>query len=244
MDASFAGVRPTPWGAVVTDGRYPRIWDANYARVERPASFAEVAAELTPALRQAGVDIFHVLMLDPETDPALLASLSSIGHRLAWDVVMDVASGSLPAPTREIVELTDGPELWEAVTTSLEVFGVAPGDEMAQLRAIEAEVLLPGGKRWYAIREDGHVVSIAALHVLDGVGYLDNVATVPAARGRGYASDLVRRAVRDAADASDRTILLADPADAPVVALYERLGFREVTRFASTKGPVPQGTNL
>jgi hypothetical protein len=243
MDALFAGVRPTPWGAVVTDDRYPRIWDANYARVERPASLADVAAELTPALRRAGVGIFHVVLLDPETDPALLASLSTIGHRLAWDVVMDVASGSLPAPTGEVVELADGPALWEAVTTSLELFGVTPGDEMVQLRRSRPTCSCPAasaGTR--SARRAGWCRSRRCT---------SSTAWVPRQRrhgprgaGRGYASDLVLRVVRDAAHSSDRTILLVDPGDASVVALHARLGFGEVTRFASTKGPIPQGTNL
>ncbi|MFN8232070.1 MAG: hypothetical protein U0V56_00825 [Actinomycetota bacterium] len=34
LDAHFGSVLPTTWGAVVTDGRFPAIWDANYARVD------------------------------------------------------------------------------------------------------------------------------------------------------------------------------------------------------------------
>src|SRR2546425_1106997 len=34
LDGAFERVEPTWWGAVVTDRRYPLIWDVNYARVE------------------------------------------------------------------------------------------------------------------------------------------------------------------------------------------------------------------
>lgn len=244
MDEMFAVVEPTPWGAVVTDARYPRIWDANYARVERPASLADVASALEPALRAAGAEVFHVVVFDPVGSTSLLTELSSRGHRLGWDMVLQARSGSADAPRHEVEILPDGPELWDAVTTSLDVFGIEPDEAVAQLRAIETDVMLPGGKRWYAIRDAGRVVSIAALLTIDGVGYIDNVATVPQARGRGFASDLVRAIVRDAAAGSQRTVLLADPDEPRIVEMYRRLGFSEAGRLASTKGPIPQLTNL
>jgi ribosomal protein S18 acetylase RimI-like enzyme len=246
MDDLFADVVPTAWGAVVTDGRYPRIWDANYARIERPATLDQVAAALGPALRRARADVFHVVMLDVERTSGLLAELSSAGHRLAWDVVMEVASGALDGPAHDIEVLEDGAELREAITTSLGVFGIEPAEALAQLQALEADVMVPGGKRWYGVREAGRIVSIAARLTTAGVTYVDNVATVPEARGRGYASDIVRAIVRDAGSVSERTVLLADPGDERVVAMYGRLGFTEVGRIASTKGPIPppQPTNL
>ena len=35
MDALLARVEPAPWGAVVADPRFPLIWDANHARIDR-----------------------------------------------------------------------------------------------------------------------------------------------------------------------------------------------------------------
>lgn len=75
--------------------------------------------------------------------------------------------------------------------------------------------------------------------LLEGVGYLDNVATFPQARGRGLASSIVTGAIELAREAgADHVSLFADPDNAAVVRMYERLGFREVGRLASTKGPV------
>ncbi len=82
-------------------------------------------------------------------------------------------------------------------------------------------------------------MALAALVQLEGVGYLDNVATFPEARGRGIASAIVARAIELArGSGAEHVSLFADPDALPVVRMYERLGFREVGRLASTKGPV------
>ena len=56
VDARLERVAPQPWGAVVTDPRYPLIHDANYARVDDGAGLTldVVRRALEPALRRAG----------------------------------------------------------------------------------------------------------------------------------------------------------------------------------------------
>ncbi len=109
-----------------------------------------------------------------------------------------------------------------------------------QLRRIEEETFSTEHKRWLGVRDDdGAIVALAALVQLEGVGYLDNVATFPEARGRGMASAIVSRAIELArGSGAEHVSLFADPNALPVVRMYERLGFREVGRLASTKGPV------
>jgi ribosomal protein S18 acetylase RimI-like enzyme len=245
LDALFSDVRPTWWGAVVTDGRFPRIWDANYARVDEPAASlgaAEVEAELLPPLAAAGVDVFHVVTFHPEVTTGLLAELSSRGHRLTWDLVMDAEARPVRAPVTDLTveELPPDDALWDRVADSLALFGVEPADAVTQLRRIESEVLAPGGKRWFGVRDaEGAVVSLGALLLLEGVGYVDNVVTFPQARGRGAASAVTARIVVEARDAGAANVcLFADPDDAPVVGMYRRLGFRDAGRLAATRGPV------
>jgi hypothetical protein len=38
LDGLFGAPETTWWGAVVTDPRFPTIWDANYARIDRPVT--------------------------------------------------------------------------------------------------------------------------------------------------------------------------------------------------------------
>lgn len=243
LDGLFSDVSPAWWGAVVTDGRFPRIWDANYARVDEPATDLgahEVLAALEPAARAAGAELLHVVSLRPESTTRLLSELSTAGHRLTWDLLMRIDAPPRLDDDVLVEPLADSPELWGAVGDSLALFGVEPGEAVDQLRSIERTVLAPGGKRWFGVRgDDGTLVSLGALHLLDGVGYVDNVATVPAARGRGFAGAITVRLVREAREAGAApTFLLADPDDEPVVRLYRRLGFLPVGRLASTKGPL------
>ena len=68
-----------------------------------------------PALRAAGADLFHVVVFDPEDSTELLADLSRRGHRLGWDVVLDVAADDVAAREPPVEALADGDELWDAV---------------------------------------------------------------------------------------------------------------------------------
>jgi ribosomal protein S18 acetylase RimI-like enzyme len=243
LDSCLAHVEPAWWGAVVTDARFPAIWDINYARIDSAApdlTLREVASELLPALSDVGTETFHVVSFQPEETTGLLVELSTLGHTLSWDLVMDLTAEPLVSPTDVRVEpLGPGDELWSRVEESLTLFGNAPV-VAEQLREIEEATFAAGHKRWLGVRDDaGTIVALAALLILEGVGYLDNVATFPQARGRGLASSIVARAIDLAGEAGAHHVsLFADPDDVAVVRMYERLGFREVGRLVSTRGPV------
>ena len=241
LDDRLSSVAPTRWGALVTDGRFPAIWDANYARIDSPVEglrLLEVSDVLVPALERVGAQTFHVVSFFPEETRDVLAELSLRGHTLSWDVVMRFDGDTAPHDRSIVVEeLRTGAELWDTVQASLSLFEITDPEAVRQLRRLEKEVL-SSNKRWFGVREDDELVSVAALVELAGVGYLDNVATFPRARGKGYGSALVACAVDTAlAGAAEHVYLLADP-DGPV-RMYERLGFREVGRLGSTRGPIP-----
>jgi ribosomal protein S18 acetylase RimI-like enzyme len=243
LDELHFHAEPTWWGAVVTEARFPAIWDFNYARVDVPApdlTLSEVAAALLPALAEVGTDTFHVLFFHAEETTDLLVELSTIGHTLSWDLVMDLRDEPTVRPVDVRVEpLEAGDELWSRVRDSLSLFGndAAVAD---QLTSIEQETFSAGHKRWLGVRDDdGEIVALAALVLLEDVGYLDNVATFPQARGRGLASSIVSRAIDLArGSGADHVSLFAEPDDVAVVHMYERLGFREAGRLASTRGSV------
>ena len=124
---------------------------------------------------------------------------------------------------------------------------VAPGEMVlrpAQPLGMRPRIerrLAPAGKLWFAVRgEDGTPVSLGTLLVLDGTGYIDNVATDPAARGRGYAGAIVTRIGRETHRAGAvGPFLLCDPGAPATVRFYERLGFAPAGFLASTKGTTP-----
>jgi ribosomal protein S18 acetylase RimI-like enzyme len=244
FDGLAADVEHTAWGAVVTDARSPDVWDNNYARVDRagPVSVREVEANLLPALRAVGTTVEHLVSFRHEAHGSLLDELSARGHRLSWDMVMVSTERPSRGAADTVEELVPGEELWDAAARALrDAFRVEPDSAVDQLIRLDREVLSPAGRRWFGVRDGGRdVVSVGTLLVLDGVAYVDDVATLPAARGRGHASAVVSRIVAEArASHADEVYLLVDPDAAPVIAMYERLGFRDAGRLASTRGPMP-----
>jgi ribosomal protein S18 acetylase RimI-like enzyme len=246
MDSCFGSVRPTSWGAVVTDARFPAIWDANYGRVDVPTS-GLAPDEVVPVVRDAvagiGADLLHLVCFAPDPDDGLLPALVSRGHRLSWDAVLELAAADPADPaSAPVEELAPDRELFARVRASFELFGVEGEPARTQLGRIEEQVLTPAGKRWFGVRDGGRIEALGALVVLEGVGYIDNIATFPAARGRGYAGAVTARIAREARAAGvDHVFLIADPGEPAVLRLYGRLGFREIGRIASTKGPLGDG---
>lgn len=246
LDGLFGRVEPTWWGAVVTDGRFPAVWDANYARVDVAAAdltLADVEASLLPALLETGSSVQHVVSFQPHATERLLRELADRGHRLTWDLVMDLEVGPPADVSWQVEALPNGPELWGRVRESLALFGIDDDATADQLARIERDVLAPGSKRWFGVRDDaGDLASLGALLVLDDIGYIDNVATFPRARGRGLASAVTAHMIGVAVESgASHVCLFADPDDRSVVGMYERLGFRHAGVLAATRGPVDPG---
>ena len=234
QDALFDRVEPAWWGAIVSDPRYPRVQEPNYARVEteQPVGLAEVEEALLPAMSRCGCRRAHVVVFRPEEQTDLLVDASTRGDPILWDLVMEHSGVTGWDPRVEEVESFDG-AFWRAHRESLAWFDVKDPGVVDEIAAIERDLLIPAGRRWFTTRHDGASVAFAALLVLEGVGYIEHVATVPQARRRGYASALARHAASESADAgAEPTYLLAER-DGPATALYEGIGFRPVTTIAS-----------
>ena len=239
LDAAMERVVETPWGAVVTDSRYPSIWDVNYARVdaERDVPLADVQGVLDRELARTGARHEHVVCFFPELQTGLLSELGRSGNRISWDIVMIFRGGTPEPPPAEVEEVTTFDDsFWNAVRTSLAAFDVTEPASLDQLMHLEREVAIPDGKRWFAIRPSPAEAPLAlgALIEHEGVAYLDHIVTMPEARRRGYASAIVRRIVQVANDdGMERTTLLADRGGRPAE-LYRRLGFEDLTYVASS----------
>ena len=82
--------------------------------------------------------------------------------------------------------------------------------------------------RYFGAPAEGPVLSYAKLYCRRGVGQVEDVATVPAARGRGLARAAVLAAVEASrAAGDDLTFLVADDDGWPKE-LYAKLGFDRV----------------
>ncbi|HET7870246.1 MAG TPA: GNAT family N-acetyltransferase [Actinomycetota bacterium] len=239
LDSAFETVEPAWWGGVVADSRFPAIWDVNYARVETDdaaLSLGEVESSLLPVMDRIGARHVHMVVFHPEELTALLSEASTRGDRLSWDTVMELR-GEAPDAASEIdVEEVDpnDPSFWPAYRASLGEFHITEQDAIRQLLDIERDVLIPAGKRWFAVRDAGRLLALGSLIGVEGEGYVDHVVTIPEARRRGYAGAVVRRISEEARRSNlDRVYLLTEP-EAQAASLYERLGFEAIGHIAST----------
>jgi len=230
----------TPWGAVASDDRYPLVWDANNATVLEAAgglTSAQIRAALTPALRKASAPYEHIEFWDTsETGPAL-EELRTIGERPDPDVVM-VLERLVPPGAGGRVQIREvtRPDLsfWSWYRESLREFGSAQSEELLdQMTARTADVFLPAGMRFYVGLLGGARAGYASLLSLGGVGYLDNVVTMPEFRRRGVATATVTAAARASLASGDRTVFLLAERDGEPQHLYERLGFQARTPIES-----------
>ena len=116
----------------------------------------------------------------------------------------------------------------DAARVLVEAFNV----ESDRIPALAAESLAaarrPGGASLLLLDHD-QPVAAARRVTLEGATYLSSIGTIPAVRGRGYASLLTAEAVRQAlAEGTTLVHLLADAEVDNAARLYARLGFESV----------------
>ena len=242
--------RPTryDWGYVETDPRYPDVWDANNASVLTPSvrlTLEDIIRELRPSLSSAGASREHIEFWEVSAGFPALEEARRIGMTERADVVMVFdPSSSIPRPGVEVDEVsTPGEDFWPWFKRSLSEFE-SPGalDErvLDQLVARTREVFVPVGERFFVTTIDGERAGYAALIRLEGVGYVDNVVTMPGYRRRGVASATVSAAVESSRSSGDEaTFLLAEEGGSPA-ALYERLGFSVASRVETLSRPLSE----
>jgi len=226
-------VRETSWGSIVTDTRYPRVYEANHASILRPApklTLEDVRNELLPALEEAGATHEHIEIMDADDDsPALRELLASPGEHDP-DLLMVYEGDGLiiQAPpgigVRELTEPDHG--FWEEYRLVPNEYGEPlPDQVLDEMLARVQELFVPSGERFFVGIVEGAIAGMVSVLTLEGVAYIDNVVTLPPFRGRGIATAGVTQAVSVSLEAgADAVFLLAEEGGAPQ-RLYERMGF-------------------
>ncbi len=222
---------PTPYGPVLVHERLNRVHDLNFLRGDQAgaASADELAGEAERVQAAAGIGHRRVNV----RDEASLARLEPGFVRLGWSperfvLMMRRREPDRPgqAEVREVDEPTLRPLWAEAIRhephgKDERLVQQILGHRRLIARAIPA--------RFFAAEADGRLVAHCELYAENGVAQVENVATLPAFRGRGLARALVLRAAEEAAGA-DLVFLVADADDWPHK-LYERLGFDTIGRY-------------
>jgi ribosomal protein S18 acetylase RimI-like enzyme len=247
-----ASLRPTPWGAIVTDSRYPRVYEANHASILRPApdlTLQDIRTELLPALEEAGATHEHIEVMDADDDcPALRDLLASPGKHDP-DVVM-VYEDEGPAGARRAgfhepegiqVEEVEHPDdsFWNLYRLVPNEYGERlPNEVLDQMLTRVRELFLPW-ERFYVGVVDGAIAGLVSVLTLEGVAYIDNVVTLPRFRRRGIATAAVTRAVSASLEAGAEMVFLLAEENGSPQRLYELLGFRVHRRCYGFTRPLP-----
>ena len=218
------------WGRVFTNRTHRRIWDFNFARVEREVGGEEVddlIADVDAAM--AGLGHRQVWMADDALGRKLGPLFSERGWKVERHVVMQLLRDPDRRPDTSRVIRVDENLAWPAREEWLRSYEDLADDEtmtqlLSQYRIVNA---LRGGED-YGVVDDGKVVSFALLRSHEAVAEVTDVATLEPYRKRGLARACVWRVVERARELGDDVVfLVADDQDWPKD-LYSKLGFDAV----------------
>src|SRR5262245_42643629 len=230
-DRCVERVVDTRFGPALFNDTHSTVWNLNVLRVELPgdASAEEIADEADRV--QAGLTHRRVILpvgaqelehgfrqLGWEADHFLFMVYRGNGEEVDTSRVEDIEPATLHGLREAIIREWQPDEDDETV---------------AQVIAADHLMWQAADGRIFGIVEEGEVVSSAQLYSDGRTAQVEEVATLPSHRGRGYAKQVVTKAVAEALAADHQFIFLVADGDAWPMAHYRRLGFEEVgSRFA------------
>lgn len=209
----------------VLDPELPQVWDSNYLIVERPDAEAEaVAAKAEQVLDGLGMGHRSVYTREPQWGAPLADALVKLGWEREDDLYLLLRrEPDRPAEVAvEQVSLDDVAQVNRA-TILAEKWG---SEELAvQLHERDRKLGKVCRDRWFAAHHEGEIAACCRLMQYQGLGKVEDVATLEAGRNRGLARAVVLEAIRcSRADRDELTFIVALADDWPRQ-LYERLGF-------------------
>jgi GNAT superfamily N-acetyltransferase len=222
------------WGRLFLTPSAPLIWDANWVGIEEVGlSVDQVVAIADDALGGEGFGHRTIALLDEADGHRIGEEVeAAAAHWPRWEVertrYMLWRGGEVERGAAREVRLEDIADLRKALNTELMPAGGDGPAAARQLFEIDRRYGGPGGDRWFVAPAEGEPQSACRLLRAGGIAQVEDVATLSAARERGYAKAIVTTAVAAAQAAGDTTIFLtAEAADWPQL-FYARLGFETI----------------
>jgi ribosomal protein S18 acetylase RimI-like enzyme len=231
-DACAERVVQTRFGPALFNDTFSTIWNLNVLRAD--LALGASAAEVAAVADEVQGELQHRRVILPPGAERLEAGFRDLGwepdHFLFMVHRGEPATSGRGAAVEE-VDRRGLAGLREAIVREW-----APQESDETVRQIIAADLLmwrTANARTFGVVEDGAVVSAAELYSDGRTAQVEDVATLPAHRGRGYAQAVVLRAVDEALVAGHDFVFLVAAGDDWPKELYRRLGFEEVgSRFA------------
>jgi ribosomal protein S18 acetylase RimI-like enzyme len=227
------------WGRLFLTPSAPLVWDSNWVGIEQVGmGVDQIVAIADDALGGEGFGHRTICLLDEADGRRIGEEVEAQAARWPrWEVERtrymlwrggEVDPAAEAAGARE-VRLGEIADLRKALIAESTPRGVDDFDAtVEQLLDLNVRYARAGGDRWFVAPADGEPASACCLLRGGGIGQVEDVATLEAARERGHAKAIVTAAVAAAQAAGDTTIFLtAEAADWPQL-FYARLGFETV----------------
>jgi GNAT superfamily N-acetyltransferase len=226
-------VVPFRFGRAYFNDTFSRVWDLNLLLVdgERLVDPGELAAEAELLHTDAGHAHRRVVV----TEDRVGAGLERFFRRLDWRIDRELVmafrgEGERRADADGVVEVANEDLLLLRTTVARTEPWATDEEVVEEVVAAGALWGTAGNARYFAVTADSAPVAAAELYSDGRTAQVENVATLPEHRGRGYGSAVVARAVQEALAAGHTLVFLtADDDDWPKE-LYTRLGFEAIGR--------------
>jgi ribosomal protein S18 acetylase RimI-like enzyme len=233
-EGASTSVRPFAGGIAYFNDELPHVYDRNFLLVTRETDTAAVKGAAEELQGGAGLVHRKVVFEHEPSGERVAPALGEEGwehRRLAIMVFAGTPDEEAAREAGEVDRRALLPAL-EALIRS-EPWG---GDEevVRQLSAADAAIARAVEQRCFARLVDGRVVASCRLYSDGQVAQIEDVATLPGHRQRGYANAAVARAVREAA--GHDLVFLTAVDGRWVKGWYERLGFEQTgLRYEATR---------
>jgi GNAT superfamily N-acetyltransferase len=164
-------------------------------------------------------------------DPDLAAAAKRAGMFVVIDrypeMVCTQRVALLPQHVEPVEDMAGAGEYWSICDSAYPSLGFPP--RLFATTFSPQDLLDRDGLEACIARDDGHPVACALIRVVDGVGFVGWVASVPEVRGRGFAAACTAWVTNRAFDlGADVTSLQASQMGE---ALYRRLGYEELFSY-------------
>jgi ribosomal protein S18 acetylase RimI-like enzyme len=226
--------KPTRFGTAVFDDRVPKRYDSNYLLVETvpPGTTAEELAVDAHAYSRP-----MIFFRDERSAEPLLPAFRALGWRLDRHVFMVQRDAPAREAPVDLVRELDADALRPARRRLIEGFPWARPEVLEQLHEAKRLIAERVDTRFLGIVVNGEVVAYADLYLEPPNAQIEDVGTLEAHRGRGYASAVVLSAAEAARHAgADFVFLVADAEDWPQH-WYRRLGFEPIGHYVKLIAP-------
>ncbi|MBA2507027.1 MAG: GNAT family N-acetyltransferase [Thermoleophilaceae bacterium] len=226
VDRATTRREESPLGRAYFNDQLPSVWDLNFFLAEG-GSAEELAAEADRLQGDAGLAHRRVTAAGDHGTSVMDEFLE-----LRWDAEPLVRMVRARAPDRAAEHRVEEVAMEEVAPVyrdyrETESFGADAGTLQALARR-DGLIAEAGRGRFFAVREEGRVVSFCGLYTDGRTAQVEDVITARPHRGRGHARSVVMRAAHEASAAGADLVFLQAEREGWPRKFYERLGFDQV----------------